>query len=267
MSQNAAEYTNHVCPVCRAEHPRILGEGTLAECRQCEFVYARKIPDLDVLKQRQAAHPRNHCGDFHSQRRLARRFKYWAFSKVIQCCCRKQPVIHTLQLGCNEGLFLEAVEQNRRFRSTGLDWREKPVEYALTHGYDAHLTDLKTLDYPDDSFDFVFGLRAPVLLHNPEQLMLELVRILKPGGFLFTVMPGGSRQRPPESDPQQLWAFTPKTLSRFAERFELRTLRTLSFFRRGEVGLLARKGEAVDVASIPRWMGPEFGNPTSSRAA
>ena len=255
MSHTASEYTNHVCPVCRAEHPRLLGDGTLAECRNCEFVYARTIPCLAELQRRQTVHPRNHCGDFHKQRQLARRFKYWAFSKIIQYCCRRQPVIHTLQLGCNESLFLETVELNPRFQSTGLDWREKSVEYALTHGYDAHLIDLQNLDYPDDSFDFIFGLRAPVLLHNPEQLMLELVRILKPGGFLLSVMPGYSRKQRPENDEQQLWAFTPKTLSLFADRFQLQTLKTLSFSRRGEVGIVARKGSSLDVASIPRWMG------------
>jgi len=267
MSQSAAEYTNHVCPVCRSGHPRSLGDGSLATCRECKFIYARTIPDVEELKRRQAVHPRNHCGAFHSQRRLTRRFKYWAFSKVIQYCCRKQPVIHTLQLGCNEGLFLETVGQNRRFQSTGLDWREKPVEYALTHGYDAHLTDLRQFDYPDDSFDFVFGLQAPVLLHNPEQFMLELVRILKPGGFLMTVMPGFCRNHPPESDDRQLWAFTSQTLTKFAERFQMRTLKSLSFSRRGEVCLIARKEASVDIASIPRWMGAEFSELRIHRAA
>jgi ubiquinone/menaquinone biosynthesis C-methylase UbiE len=194
---------------------------------------------------------------------MSLRVKYWMLSQLVQWMSPPGSVIRTLELGCGEGLFLEIVQDNPRFYSTGLDLCEKSVEKALTKVLDAHQSDLESKNYPDDTFDFVFAFHQLEHVQNPEGLVLEMQRILKPGGHLFVALPcishltarlAGRRWkhlRPPE----HLWYFSPLTLSKFVTRLGFETTFSSSLYPRAHLHLFARKCGDVDRAAIPRWMG------------
>jgi len=67
---------------------------------------------------------------------------------------------------------------------TGVDFSEKMLEIAKDKVKNVHFLkgDATSLDFPDNTFDFVvmgFGLRN---ISNPERALFEILRILKPGG-------------------------------------------------------------------------------------
>jgi ubiquinone/menaquinone biosynthesis C-methylase UbiE len=193
-------------------------------------------------------------------------------SQLVQWMTPHQPVIRTLELGCGEGLFLEIVQDNPRFHATGLDLCEKSIEKALHKVLDAHHSDLASKNYPDNTFDFVFAFHQLEHVQNPERLVLEMQRILKPGGYLFVALPcishltarlAGRRWRY-LTPPDHLWYFSPRTLSKFVKRLGFETTFSSSFYPRAHLHLFARKCGEVDPATIPRWMGTDSSKPDSA---
>ncbi len=100
-----------------------------------------------------------------------------------------------LEIGANRGMYLQLYDGGKRF---GVDLsltvlkqahRQKPVHYAVT--------DAGRLGFADHSFDRV--LCSEVIEHvlQPQFMLAEMARVLKPGGIALITTPNfkGERQR------------------------------------------------------------------------
>jgi methionine biosynthesis protein MetW len=105
---------------------------------------------------------------------------------------RRQPVERLLDIGCSDGAiaaFLGFLLKAKEI--CGVDISEKAVEEARGKGIKAHKLDMEEegLPFEDDWFDAVFCGEVIEHLFDPDHLLDEIYRVLKPGAFCILTTP------------------------------------------------------------------------------
>lgn len=99
-----------------------------------------------------------------------------------------------LDVGCGRGVALRSLVE-AGFESHGFERSADAV-----HGIDPRIQvriaeDLAAADYPPESFDSVIIWHVLEHVRNPGELLLEVARILKPGGRVIVAVPNYSSQQ------------------------------------------------------------------------
>jgi len=98
---------------------------------------------------------------------------------------RLSPPGRLLDVGCGYGLFLERARQNG-WHGTGVELSSPEWRYATEHLHlDVLNQSLSDARFADNSFDVVTLWEVIELLLEPEKVLREILRILKPGGWLM----------------------------------------------------------------------------------
>lgn len=93
-----------------------------------------------------------------------------------------------LEVGVGTGLSLERYDTH--LEVTGIDFsaqmlakaREKVSRRGLTHVTALHQMDARALDFPDHTFDIIAAMHVLSVVPEPQKVMTEIARVLKPGG-------------------------------------------------------------------------------------
>lgn len=94
-----------------------------------------------------------------------------------------------LSLGCGSGEDSRYLKRQGVERSIGVDISKGMIEIAqqTPDGCEFMQMDMEHLDFPDESFDFLYSSLAIHYIEDWSQVMREAFRVLKPGGgFLFS---------------------------------------------------------------------------------
>ncbi|APE43592.1 SAM-dependent methyltransferase [Sulfitobacter alexandrii] len=131
---------------------------------------------------------------------VTRSYARWApvydrtFGAITQAG-RKRAVAHinrrtgsVLEVGVGTGLSLQNYASH--LSVTGIDFSDEMLDKArarvkaqrLDHVTELRQMDARQLDFPDASFDTVAAMHVLSVVPEPEQVMAEIARVLKPGG-------------------------------------------------------------------------------------
>lgn len=98
-----------------------------------------------------------------------------------------------LEVGVGTGLALP--KYGAGVKVTGIDFshemlakaKARVAEERLTHVHELRQMDARELDFPDASFDSVAAMHVLSVVPEPERVMREISRVLKPGGKVVVV--------------------------------------------------------------------------------
>jgi ubiquinone/menaquinone biosynthesis C-methylase UbiE len=100
------------------------------------------------------------------------------------------PGLHVLDVGCGSGQSAIPAA-HRGHRVTGIDIAENLIEHARERasfeGLDAQFDvgDAENLPYADNSFDAAISMIGAMFAPQPEKVVAEFARVLRPGGRLY----------------------------------------------------------------------------------
>lgn len=235
------------CNTCGADEYQVLNyveEWTIGKCSRCNTVYVNPIPTFapdnefsEVSKEFQ--YTRFMHGEItpeilrHDSAQLQRHC-----AKIVELTGRIWPQIRFLDVGCGSGASVKAAT-DAGWKATGVDLDPQLIASGKRQfDVDLRCTPLLDAAFPDASFDFVRLRDVIEHLPNPYAALLEIKRILAPGGVVLLATPnqeglstqlrvalGGKLTKvatvPP---PHHLHGFTPATLSRILARSGLEVL-------------------------------------------
>lgn len=136
-----------------------------------------------------------------------------------------------LELGCGSGATLKKFK-DWGWQVTGLDFDEQAVKNARSKGLSVEHGDIFMQKYPDNCFDAIFSSHVFEHVPDPEALLNESFRILKPNGIFVSVMPNSDSllHRYFESNwreldpPRHLHIFNPDSLASIFQRVKFNSL-------------------------------------------
>lgn len=90
-----------------------------------------------------------------------------------------------LDLGSWDGMTCFALQKIGK-SCVGIDIRVEGIENAARKsGAEFSQMDAGQIGFPDNSFDFVFSYNSFEHFPNPEQVLLEAMRVVRPGGYIY----------------------------------------------------------------------------------
>lgn len=170
-----------VCPVCA--EPLIIAEKSAACVNGHSFDIAKE-GYINLLRTNKSG---DRIGDDKLAARCRRDFLnkgYYAPLKDALVALFANRSGALLDICCGEGYYTSAVAANENLRVYGFDISKEMIRLgAKRGGFTAFVANMASIPVADDSFDYCIHLFAP--FHED-----EFLRVLKPGGKLYTVIPG-----------------------------------------------------------------------------
>lgn len=158
---------------------------------------------------------------------------YWDYrDKIILENIHKDAGV-ILDAGCGEGITLEKICRAFKDRRViGLDVLDENISLCQKHGLPARKGDLYHLEIPEGSVDCCVLSEVIEHLEDPETVLREIRRILKPGGRLILVFPNDPifklarlmalKFKEAFYDPGHLRQWTPRDMRRQLENLKFR---------------------------------------------
>jgi SAM-dependent methyltransferase len=105
-----------------------------------------------------------------------------------------------LDVGCGSGYWLEKMKAAGYDQLTGITLDDTDVQHCRSRGVNVVKGDFTFTDFTDDSFGFIFCRHA--IEHSPYPIMtlMELNRLLKPGGMMYIEVPAPDQDRKHEEN-------------------------------------------------------------------
>lgn len=174
--------------------------------------------------------------------RIAKRYDDWYRTKTGRYVDRTEKWLvfsmlrskagKALDLGCGTGNYTIELKK-RGFDVIGLDASEGMLEIAGARGLNCIKGNAYSLPFPDESFDLVLSVTMFEFIHEPEKVIAEIHRVLKPGGeVIIGTMNGRSS-----------WFFFKRLKSLFVET----AYRYARFYTPRELKLLLKNGGFTEV--------------------
>ena len=178
------------CPICssNALAPLHLGGTALLHCNGCDITFLKELPDKNTLAEYYASNYVMSNDDIiaSEHRRLFRHTEQHALVHTLQEMGLKAGD-NILDIGCDKGYFLD---EARRFGFLvkGVEPSQSARQYCSRIQIDVS----STLEEVHDSFNAITMWHVLEHFPDPNTLLQEISKHLKPGGFVFVRVPNFS---------------------------------------------------------------------------
>lgn len=186
MSDPETRFLN-TCPIgCNASLEAtayVLPEGALLRCSSCgqlisQCTSARYWQSMQEFDDSQGTLPK--AGSEDGRFRRSKKF----LDRITNLLGQRPGEIRLLDVGCSSGAFLNSAVK-LGFRAEGVEPAPKAAATAQAAGLKVRQGLLHEAGYTDEQFDAITLFEVIEHLQQPQELLRECRRILRPGGILL----------------------------------------------------------------------------------
>ena len=178
------EKTQRACVACGSSNARPLGvknELDVVSCVECDSVYTPYSPWYSSTSF--------YSGFYLNQDELSPpQFVNTRLEEITHGFSRYRQNNRLLDVGCGAGNLLAAARKNG-WNAQGLDVSAGAVKHVRDAGFQVFEGELQDAAFPAEHFDVVTAAELLEHLIDPQPLLQEVARILRPGGLLWTTTP------------------------------------------------------------------------------
>jgi ubiquinone/menaquinone biosynthesis C-methylase UbiE len=185
------------CPICGSSESRTIvqfPELRFGRCVECGLIY--KSEEERGLRARLA---KKYDADYfrHGKAKYLERWEHRVAKcrrQLLMCLEFAPQAKRVLDVGCSAGYVL-AAGASLGLVPSGIDIAAFTAKLAKERGYDSATASLTELPFRDASFDIVTAKHTLEHVEAPRRALSEVVRVLKPGGVAFIVVPDAAYWR------------------------------------------------------------------------
>ena len=236
------------CNACGADAFQLLssaGEWKIGKCKECGLVYLNPAPFFEPTSEFSEMSRGFQYTRYMHEPISPKIFAYEAEQlktqqqEIARLTGKTLPEVRYLDVGCGFGACVRAAT-DLGWKATGVDIDPELIrEGVQQHGADLRCTPLLEAGFKDQSFNFIRMRDVIEHLPNPYESLLDIHRLLCPGGIALVVAPnegslisrmrllaGMKRTQIAFGDlPHHIHGFTPITLRRILERTHFKILK------------------------------------------
>jgi len=179
-----AEKTLRVCVACGCAEAQPLGvknELDIVSCRKCATIYTPYSPWYSSEYY--------YHNSYYPEESLAPPpFVQTRLDEITKEFAGYRQTNRLLDIGCGAGNLLLAARKNG-WEAQGLDVSPSAVKHVRELGFEVFKGELQAAQLPSQHFDVITAAEILEHLSEPRLLLQEVVRILRPGGLLWTTTP------------------------------------------------------------------------------
>ncbi len=239
------------CPLCKERDDKILFNKEsfdVVKCKRCSLVYVN--PRLTVKESQRLYNAEVISPSVYYKE--TKEEDYITFQKRLQIIEKYAEKGKILDIGCNIGTFLEVAKESG-WKTYGIDINEGVKKECLKKGIKFFKGTVAKVKFQKNFFDAVIMNDLIEHVHNPQELLQQVKRVVKPQGIIFIVTPDvGSyaakvlKKRWPHFKPNEhLIYFSRKTLRKVleSEGFVIKEMKHIGRWRK--MGTIIQKGQRV----------------------
>lgn len=171
------------CPACRSRVSRYVGSKNgfeIIACRDCSTLFTTSLPtELET---------QDYDGYYDSSNLTVPEFIKRRGREIVSDFEAYRKENRFLEIGFGAGTIMEAAE-SAGWVVYGQEVSRPAVEHANARGFNTFLGELHEANYPDEYFDVVIASEIIEHLVEPEKVLAEIRRILRPGGVFWGTTP------------------------------------------------------------------------------
>lgn len=177
------EKATRSCPACKSVQRRDLGiknKLEIVSCLECESIYTPYSPWYSSTY---------YYVDYHDHGDSTP--NAYVRARLHEITSEFAPFRQNnrlLDVGCGAGALLEAASRNG-WSVQGVDVSASAVEHGRSLGFEVFHGELQEAKLPDQYFDVITAGELLEHVFDPQLVMNEIARLLRPGGLLWTTTP------------------------------------------------------------------------------
>ncbi|MBN1953809.1 MAG: class I SAM-dependent methyltransferase [Anaerolineae bacterium] len=171
---------------------RLEGTFRLVRCRQCGLMYINPRPTRAEIGR---YYPGDYCAYealYDHPSRLVRADHRYGVSKRARAVVARleKNSGRLLDVGCSTGGFLDEMRRRGDWEPYGVEVDAEAARYGRERlGLEVFAGTLHEAAYADDFFDLVTLWNVLEHLHRPQATLVEIARVIRPGGLLVVAVP------------------------------------------------------------------------------
>lgn len=180
--------TNEIrpCPGCHGRSSSALGSANryeIRDCSGCGTIFTAGLPAQSEAKDYE---------DFYSDARdvPVPPFVLVRLEQTVASLEQYRSLNRWLDIGCGTGTLLQALA-NRGWHPVGTEVAPAAVDNVRARGFETHLGETGELDLADGDFDVISLTEVVEHLHDPDSVVCDAARLVRPGGGIYLTTPNG----------------------------------------------------------------------------
>ena len=178
------------CPLCQSQSTYVrydLTDYTIAQCRECEFIFNQSFPLGESAKR---LFSQSYYTDVQKEafERQAQAFEKDPSLEIYQLGLERMEALSdkgaVLDVGVGFGSFLHLAKM-RGWTASGVEISSYGTQQARAHGLDVKEGTLRSFSWEPESFDAVTFWDSIEHVESPREDLEQAFRLLKKGGLLL----------------------------------------------------------------------------------